>query len=292
MATWYSSDDGVTLKPLSRPTPAPRSRPRSTRPGRSTCRAPTTPRRPTRFSRSTRLPARELCCRPSPIPRTRRTARGGIAARRGDAEPGAITSPQIHLYGSSDGGASWGVLYASTIPTTQGYVEMYVDSVYPNGDVAVQVEGQGTVVLRLSGGSGGGGSPPVSSSLPVVSGSAVQGQVVSGSAGGWSGSPTSFAYQWRRCNAAGGSCVDIVSATASSYLVQGADVGFSLRLRVTASNGAGAGVPADSAATAVVVSGGGGGSVSFGATVAGASWRCRVRGTSSVLRTRFRLRGR
>jgi hypothetical protein len=40
---------------------------------------------------------------------------------------------------------------------------------------------------------------------------------------------------------------------------------------VTASNGAGAGVPADSAATAVVVSGGGGGSVSFGAPVAGAS---------------------
>ena len=271
MATWYSADDGLTLKPLCTAYACTSVEATVDPSGAFYVSGTDNPAQANQIFKVDTSTGVRTVLSTIPYPSYSSNRAGGTLLVAETHEPGAITSPQIHLYGSSDGGASWGVLYAYTIPTTQGYVEMYVDSVYPNGDVAVQVEGQGTVVLRLSGGSGGGGSPPVSSSLPVVSGSAVQGQVVSGSAGGWSGSPTSFAYQWRRCSAAGASCVDIVSATASGYLVQGADVGFSLRLRVTASNGVGAGVPADSAATAVVVSGGGGGSVSFGAPVAGAS---------------------
>ena len=49
--------------------------------------------------------------------------------------------------------------------------------------------------------------PPVSTGLPVVSGSVVEGQVLSGSSGSWSGSgPFSFAYQWLRCNGRGRVC--------------------------------------------------------------------------------------
>ena len=95
---------------------------------------------------------------------------------------------------------------------------------------------------------------PVNSVLPVVSGSAQQGQTLTSSTGTWSGAPTSYAYQWRRCDSGGANCAAISGATTSSYAVQGADVGATLRSRVTASNAGGAGLPADSAATAVVTS--------------------------------------
>ena len=93
---------------------------------------------------------------------------------------------------------------------------------------------------------------PSNTSLPVVSGVAQQGQVLSASSGSWSGTaPISYAYQWRRCDSAGANCVDIAGATGSSYTVVSADVGSTLRVRVTASNSAG-NASTDSNATAVV----------------------------------------
>ena len=93
---------------------------------------------------------------------------------------------------------------------------------------------------------------PANTALPAVAGSAVEGQTVSGSTGSWANTPTSYAYQWRRCDTAGTACTDIGSATASSYLLQAADIGSTLRVRVVASNAAGPSAPADSAQTAVV----------------------------------------
>ena len=61
---------------------------------------------------------------------------------------------------------------------------------------------------------------PVNSTLPAVSGQAVQGQTVSTSNGSWSGSPTSYAYQWQDCNSSGGSCANISGATSSAYVLQ------------------------------------------------------------------------
>ena len=50
-------------------------------------------------------------------------------------------------------------------------------------------------------------SPPApsNSGVPVVSGSAQQGDVLTTSNGSWSGSPTSYAYQWQDCNGSGAS---------------------------------------------------------------------------------------
>lgn len=93
--------------------------------------------------------------------------------------------------------------------------------------------------------------PPANQSPPVVSGTAQVGQSLSATTGTWSGSPTSFSHQWLRCNAGGGACANITGATASTYLVAAADLGSTLRARVTATNGAGSSA-ADSAATAVV----------------------------------------
>ena len=151
-------------------------------------------------------------------------------------ETGGITDPQIHLYGSNDGGSTWVVLYAFTIPSGNDY-EIHVESVYPNGDVAVDVSGHGTVVLRL--GSDSGASTPVNTAPPTINGSAQQGSTLTATAGSWSGSPSSFGYQWQRCDTSGSACNDIATATSSAYVLQGADVGATLRVTVTAANAAG-----------------------------------------------------
>ena len=93
---------------------------------------------------------------------------------------------------------------------------------------------------------------PVDTSSPTVSGSAVEGQTLSASSGSWTGSPTSYAYIWEDCNSAGEACSSIAGATGASYKLASTDVGDRLRVVVTASNGAGEGLPASSAATVLV----------------------------------------
>ncbi len=99
---------------------------------------------------------------------------------------------------------------------------------------------------------------PGNTTAPSVSGSAtpVVGVGLSGSVGAWDSSPTAYASQWVRCDATGASCTVITGATASTYVPTLADVGYTLRYRVTASNvEGGASDPVDSAATGVVASG-------------------------------------
>ncbi len=95
------------------------------------------------------------------------------------------------------------------------------------------------------------GSAPVNTALPTISGTAKQGQTLTASNGSWSNSPTSYAYQWRRCDSSGGSCSDISAASSSTRLLQAADVGSTIRVIVTASNGYGS-ASATSGQTAVV----------------------------------------
>ncbi len=92
---------------------------------------------------------------------------------------------------------------------------------------------------------------PANTALPTISGTVTQGQTLTAANGTWSGSPTSYAYQWRRCDNVGANCADIATATLQTYVVQLADVGQTLRVAVTATSPAGSG-SASSAATAVV----------------------------------------
>jgi hypothetical protein len=94
-------------------------------------------------------------------------------------------------------------------------------------------------------------SPPVNTSAPTVSGSTKEGGTVSVSAGTWSGSPTSYTYQWRVCDGSGASCSDLSGATSFSYLITANEVGKTLRAVVTAKNAAGS-ASASSAASAAV----------------------------------------
>ncbi|HTQ67703.1 MAG TPA: hypothetical protein VMI13_03340, partial [Solirubrobacteraceae bacterium] len=103
---------------------------------------------------------------------------------------------------------------------------------------------------------------PVNTALPVISGSSVEGEKLKASSGSWSNSPTSFAYQWQRCNAAGGGCAAITAASSSSYTLTASDVSHTLRVAVTAKNEAGS-ATATSAQSALVTANSSGGSESL-----------------------------
>ena len=93
---------------------------------------------------------------------------------------------------------------------------------------------------------------PFNNTPPAIGGTPRQGETLTASDGAWAGaSPMSFARQWQRCDSAGASCVDVTGATGPGYGLTEADVGHTIRLRVTASNSGGSG-GATSGATAVV----------------------------------------
>jgi hypothetical protein len=86
---------------------------------------------------------------------------------------------------------------------------------------------------------------PVNSVAPAITGTLTVGQTLTCSTGTWSNTPDSYSYQWKRSGAA------IAGATASTYVLVGADAGATITCTVTAIN---SGVPnsATSAATAAV----------------------------------------
>lgn len=109
---------------------------------------------------------------------------------------------------------------------------------------------------------------PVNTALPVISGAAQEGQVLTATTGLWTGTPApSLARQWQRDGVA------ISGAVGASYLLVAADLGQAISLQVSASNSAGV-VSATSAATALVTAAGGTGPaktliVNFGNVPAG-----------------------
>ena len=92
---------------------------------------------------------------------------------------------------------------------------------------------------------------PTATSGPTVSGTTTAGQVLTSSVGTWTGSPTSFAYQWRRCDPAGASCGAIVGATAPTYTLSPGDIAATVSLVVTAT-GSGGSKAATTTPTAVI----------------------------------------
>lgn len=77
---------------------------------------------------------------------------------------------------------------------------------------------------------------PVNTGLPAISGTPTVGQTLTASDGTWSNAPTSFAYQWLRCNGGGNNCANVANGTQKTYTLVGADSGKTMRVRVTATN--------------------------------------------------------
>jgi hypothetical protein len=93
---------------------------------------------------------------------------------------------------------------------------------------------------------------PVNASPPSISGAPLDGQVLKAVKGSWSGhKPIEYAYQWVRCDAAGGECEDIASAKQPALRVSHEDVGHTLGVAITAIDASGSST-ASSALTALV----------------------------------------
>jgi hypothetical protein len=170
-----------------------------------------------------------------------------VTASAGEwAGPPAAFAFQWQL--STDGGAAWDDVADAVSPA-------YVPQ---PGDLGALL--RVTVTATNVGGSTAAASapvtvlppPPASLSAPLAVGEAVEGGDLSASAGGWLGDPSAFAYQWQRCDAGGGNCMDVWWAQASGYPLRAEDVGLTVRVVVTATN-AGGSTPAVSPPTAVVL---------------------------------------
>lgn len=110
--------------------------------------------------------------------------------------------------------------------------------------------GSGIVVVRYL-----ASSAPTNSGVPTFSGTARTGETLSTtSTGTWSGSPTSYSYQWTRSATSGGVYSNIATAaTSNSYVVTDSDVGYFIKLAVIATNGIGSSSAASSDPTTVVI---------------------------------------
>ncbi|HWI70777.1 MAG TPA: hypothetical protein VNT55_02395 [Baekduia sp.] len=93
---------------------------------------------------------------------------------------------------------------------------------------------------------------PLKVTAPVVTGTAARTQNLQVTRGTWANNPTSFAYQWQRCDADGVSnCAAIAGATRANYVLNGSDTGRTIVATVTAGNTEGTTVAA-AAPTGVV----------------------------------------
>lgn len=113
-----------------------------------------------------------------------------------------------------------------------------------NADGATEARSAPTAVITSS-------TAPKNVERPTISGQPIVGEELTAQDGRWSPTPTSFGYQWQRCDTDAAACIDVAGATGQSYGVRLADLGFRLRVEVTARSDKGNGV-ATSPLTATV----------------------------------------
>jgi len=99
--------------------------------------------------------------------------------------------------------------------------------------------------------SGTSSAVPKNTTPPTISGTPKAGHALTADHGTWTGSPTSYAYQWQHCDIDALRCSNVVGATGSTYLLRAGDVGYRMRVLVTARNAKGNST-ASSAPTSVV----------------------------------------
>ena len=166
--------------------------------------------------------------------------------------PAVTLSPGNYLLGMLSGQTSQGAVdyYDATPNTNYWNLNSYPTASATWGQINVSAAAWSAYVTYTP---AQAVDPPQPLSQPTIAGAEAEGQILTASTGSWSNSPTSYAYQWRRCDPAGGACGSIAAASAASYVATSGDVGHTLRVVVTASS-AGGGAASASDPTQVVVS--------------------------------------
>jgi hypothetical protein len=77
---------------------------------------------------------------------------------------------------------------------------------------------------------------PTPTTAPGIAGTTTVGSTLTADKGSWSGSPTSMAVAWIRCDTNGNGCAAISGASGDTYTMTQADAGGTVRLSVTAKN--------------------------------------------------------
>lgn len=103
-----------------------------------------------------------------------------------------------------------------------------------NADGATDARSDPTAVVTGSG-------VPSNTARPTIAGAVDPrvGDELTAENGTWTGAPTSFAYQWQRCDVDAVACFNVPGATGRTYGVRVADLGFRLRVTVRATNARG-----------------------------------------------------
>ena len=117
--------------------------------------------------------------------------------------------------------------------------------------IAVSAVAIGAVFGTAGLGQAASSAAPTNTTPPTISGTPQDGSTLTADRGAWTGSPTAYSYQYQRCDKNGGSCAGISGADRRLYDLRSADVGHTLRVRVTAKNADGSS-SATSVPTAVV----------------------------------------
>jgi hypothetical protein len=107
--------------------------------------------------------------------------------------------------------------------------------------IAVSAVAIGAVFGTAGLGRAASSAAPSNTTPPTITGTPQAGQTLTADRGQWTGNPTSYSYQWQRCDKTGGGCAGISGATERLYDLHGADVGHTMRVRVTAKNADGSG---------------------------------------------------
>ncbi len=103
--------------------------------------------------------------------------------------------------------------------------------------LALLAAGAVTVLAVAGLSSAASSSKPSVQTEPKITGSAVEGNTLKTDGGSWNGTtPITLSYQWKRCDTQGAGCANIGGANDATYLVRHADIGDTLRVKVTATN--------------------------------------------------------
>ncbi len=120
--------------------------------------------------------------------------------------------------------------YTPTTADVGHGLRLAVTAVAPRGSAVATTPS----TLAVTPAGSGTATAPVVVTAPTVSGVTQVGQTLTAAVGSWTGSPTTFGFQWSRCDAGGAACVALTGATASSYVLTPNDIGATLSLVVTA----------------------------------------------------------